>query len=155
MVASSAFWCNAMSSGVSCELCDTDGGEVLVQTGPLRIVLVDDASYPGFCRVVWTEHVREMTDLTPTQRSACMQAVCQTEEIVRQVMAPHKINLASLGNMTPHLHWHVIPRYEDDAHFPAPVWAAAVRSSSLAALAERRARLPALRLAFQRYFADK
>lgn len=142
-----------MTSLAGCELCDTDGGEVLVQTELLRIVLVDDAAYPGFCRVVWTDHLREMTDLTPSQRSACMQAVCQTEEIVRQVMTPHKVNLASLGNQTPHVHWHVIPRYEDDAHFPSPVWAAAHRTTPAAVLAQRRALLPALRLAFQRYFA--
>ena len=144
-----------MTPVAGCELCDTDGGEVLARTGPLRIVLIDDAAYPGFCRVIWTEHVKEMTDLTPVQRSICMQAVCQTEDLVRQVMAPHKINLASLGNMTPHLHWHVIPRYEDDAHFPAPVWSSAARSSLPSRLAERRAKLPALRLAFKRYFADR
>lgn len=144
-----------MISSAGCELCDTDGGEVLVQTALLRIVLVDDAAYPGFCRVVWTEHLREMTDLTPAQRSACMHAVCKTEDIVRQVMAPHKINLASLGNMTPHVHWHVIPRYEDDAHFPSPIWTAAFRTTASAVLAERRALLPALRLAFQHAFADQ
>ncbi|HXD50505.1 MAG TPA: HIT domain-containing protein, partial [Burkholderiales bacterium] len=33
-----------------------------------------------------------------------------------------KINLAAFGNMTPHLHWHVIPRNADDAHFPNPIW---------------------------------
>ena len=156
MVASNAFWCSVIrpDSDLGCELCDADGGELLVQIGPLRIVLVDDEAYPGFCRVVWTEHVREMTDLAPSQRSVCMQAVCQTEEIVRRVMAPHKVNLASLGNQTPHLHWHVIPRYEDDAHFPTPVWATAVRVTPSAVLAERRARLPALRLALQHYFAN-
>lgn len=135
-------------------MCDTDGGEVLAQTASVRIVLVDDAAYPGFCRVVWRDHVREMTDLTPTQRSACMQAVCMTEEIVRQVMAPYKVNLASLGNMTPHVHWHVIPRYQDDAHFPSPVWAAAVRTTEPVVLAERRALLPTLRQSLQRAFAD-
>jgi len=36
---------------------------------------------------------------------------------------PTKINLASLGNMVPHLHWHVIARFEGDARWPAPVWA--------------------------------
>ena len=46
---------------------------------------------------------------------------------LRTVLAPDKINLASLGNVVPHLHWHVIPRFADDAHFPAPVWAARAR----------------------------
>ncbi len=155
MAASNASWCNPMTLLAGCELCDTDGGELLAHVGPVRIVLVDDPVYPGFCRVVWTDHVREMTDLTLAQRSACMQAVCKTEDVVRQIMAPHKINLASLGNMTPHVHWHVIPRYENDAHFPSPVWAAAMRTTAPAVLAERRALLPALRLAFARAFADQ
>ena len=156
MAASNAFWCNPMvpTAGCeSCELCASDGGELLVHRGPLRIVLVNDNAYPGFCRVIWNAHVVELTDLAPAQRSACMQAVCQTEAIVREVMAPHKINLASLGNMTPHLHWHVIPRYLDDAHFPSPVWAAAVRTTPAPVLDARRERIPALRAALLRYFA--
>jgi diadenosine tetraphosphate (Ap4A) HIT family hydrolase len=54
------------------------------------------------------------------------------------------MNLASLGNVTPHLHWHVIARYADDAQFPGPIWAARQRTTDAATLAARRARLPAL-----------
>jgi diadenosine tetraphosphate (Ap4A) HIT family hydrolase len=70
--------------------------------------------------------------------------VWDVEMALRAVMAPEKVNLASLGNMTPHLHWHVIPRYADDAHFPNPVWSAAVRETDEAVLAARRALLPKL-----------
>ncbi len=51
-----------------------------------------------------------------------MRIVLVLEAILREQLKPHKINLASLGNMTPHLHWHVIPRFEADPHFPLPVW---------------------------------
>jgi diadenosine tetraphosphate (Ap4A) HIT family hydrolase len=51
-----------------------------------------------------------------------MTVVFGVEEVVRALFAPDKINLASFGNMTPHLHWHVIPRWRDDRHFPEPVW---------------------------------
>jgi diadenosine tetraphosphate (Ap4A) HIT family hydrolase len=61
--------------------------------------------------------------------------------------------VASLGNVVPHLHWHVIPRYADDAHFPAPVWAQAVRETDAAVLAQRRALLPQLKQAIERKFA--
>jgi diadenosine tetraphosphate (Ap4A) HIT family hydrolase len=44
-------------------------------------------------------------------------------------MQPDKINLASLGNVVPHLHWHVIPRFVDDPHFPNPVWGVKVRET--------------------------
>ncbi|MEC5215903.1 diadenosine tetraphosphate (Ap4A) HIT family hydrolase [Actimicrobium sp. GrIS 1.19] len=136
----------------ACELCRLDGGEVVVRTAQLRIVLVDDAQYPGFCRVIWNTHLAEMTDLVPAERSTLMAAVCKVEATLREVMAPHKVNLASLGNMVPHLHWHVIPRFTDDAHFPAPIWAAVVRVTPAQALAERLALLPALRTALLRNF---
>ena len=48
---------------LSLELCAADGGELLYHDAKLRIVLVNDADYPGFCRVIWNAHVREMTDL--------------------------------------------------------------------------------------------
>src|SRR5215218_5796555 len=110
-------------SGTACELCDQTGGEVLHHAEKLRVVLIDDAHYPGFCRVVWNEHVKEMTDLAPEDRVLLMDAVWRVEAAQRETMSPDKINVASLGNMTPHVHWHVIPRFADDAHFPGPVWA--------------------------------
>jgi len=137
----------------ACDLCDGDGGELLFNNGSLRVVLVDEPAYPGFCRVIWKGHVKEMTDLAPADRSAVMSAVWAVETAVREVMQPEKINVASLGNMTPHVHWHVIPRYPDDAHFPSPVWAEARRDSAAASLAERTALLPKLRAAIARELA--
>ncbi len=118
-----------MSNASACELCTQDGGEVIFRNASLRVVIVDDADYPGFCCVIWNAHCKEMTDLSAAQRSELMDAVFVVEGAVRKVMQPLKINLASLGNMTPHLHWHVIPRYAGDRHFPAPIWAAAQRDS--------------------------
>ena len=56
-----------------------------------------------------------------------MAAVNVVELILRAQLQPAKINLAALGNVVPHLHWHVIARFDWDARWPAPVWAAAVR----------------------------
>ncbi len=109
--------------GTACELCACPGGEAVWTDDALRVVLVDDADYPGFCRVIWNAHVREMTDLPAGQRATLMAAVFAVEQAVREAMAPDKVNLASLGNQTPHLHWHVIPRFRGDRHFPAPIWA--------------------------------
>ncbi len=136
----------------NCELCTLDGGEIIVKNQQLRVVLIDDANYPGFCRVIWNAHAKEMTDLVIADRSALMQAVCKVEQAVREVMQPDKINLASLGNMVPHLHWHVIPRYLDDAHFPQPIWAASTRSSEQ--VEQKRARLPQLRLVLLEMFKE-
>ncbi|MFZ6800799.1 HIT family protein [Undibacterium sp. Di24W] len=134
-----------------CELCAAKNEDVLVNTPKFRVILVDDANYPGFCRVIWNTHVKEMTDLAVANRSIMMQAVCKVEQAIRDVMQPDKINLASLGNMVPHLHWHVIPRYLDDAHFPNPVWAATDRVS--VEVEAKRALLPALREILRREFS--
>jgi diadenosine tetraphosphate (Ap4A) HIT family hydrolase len=92
-------------------------------------VAADEPGYPGFCRVVLERHVAEMTDLAPADRDTVMATVYAVESVLRALMSPHKINLASLGNMVPHLHWHVIPRFREDPHFPAPVWASARRTA--------------------------
>lgn len=116
-----------MDTRKNCELCTTPGGELIWQDEACRVVRVtgqEGADYPGFCRVIWQQHVREMTDLDAAQRAHLMRVVFAVESALRKLCQPHKINLASLGNMTPHVHWHVIPRWQDDRHFPAPIWAA-------------------------------
>jgi diadenosine tetraphosphate (Ap4A) HIT family hydrolase len=118
---------------MTCDFCAGPGGEVLWQDGRLRVIAVDEPGYPGFCRVVWNDHVKEMTDLDAPARACFLHAVFAVERALRDLLHPDKVNLACLGNMTPHLHWHVIPRYADDPHFPQPVWAAAVREARRAA----------------------
>ena len=113
----------------TCQLCNSEGGDLLWQDDCCRIVRVTDEAYPGFCRVILQDHLSEMTDLDPPRRERMMQAVFATEAALREMMSPDKINLASLGNMVPHLHWHVIPRFRDDRHFPNPIWGEATRAS--------------------------
>lgn len=98
------------------------GGAILWQDARCRVVHIDDPDYPGFCRVIWKAHVREMSDLSVADRTHCMRVVFAVEHVLRAALNPDKINLASLGNMVAHVHWHVIPRFADDAHFPQPVW---------------------------------
>ncbi|RQS74909.1 HIT family protein [Burkholderia sp. Bp8963] len=125
---------------MECVFCREDGGEVLWRDGALRVVLATgEHDYPGFCRVIWGTHVAEFSDLGDAERARVMDVVCAVERAVRRVMRPNKVNLASLGNMVPHVHWHVIPRFSNDAHFPQPVWAPRQRSVSDALLRQRTA----------------
>ena len=143
------------ASLLDCPLCQTIGGVLLWQGPQFRVIDAADPAYPGFTRVVWTAHVVEMTDLSAPEQLALMRAVFLVESVQRKILQPHKINLAAFGNVVPHLHWHIIPRWEDDLHFPAPVWAAAPQhdASAQAALDARKvaitSRLPAYHLALQ------
>ena len=102
---------------------------MLWQNDLCRVVRVDEPDYPGFVRVILKRHAREMSDLATGEREALMAVVFAVEAAVRETMQPDKMNLASLGNMTPHVHWHVVPRFSDDRHFPNPIWAAPQRAS--------------------------
>ena len=118
-------------SSRTCELCASTGGECLWQNTLCRIVSVGDPDYPGFCRVILNRHAAEMSDLPSAEQQELMRIVFTVEAVVRDVVKPDKINLASLGNMVPHVHWHVIPRWREDRCFPNPIWAPAQRTSTV------------------------
>jgi len=114
-----------------CELCAAESETVLWQNENCRVVLVADDDYPGFCRVIWQQHIKEMTDLKAVEQQYLMRVVFAVERALREVLQPDKINLASLGNVTPHLHWHVIPRFVADKNFPNPIWGKTQREAML------------------------
>lgn len=122
------------SNEAGCAFCRDAGGEVLFNDALCRVVLVggdEGAAFPGFCRVICNRHVREMSDLDTAEQRHLYDIVMAAERAVRAVQQPHKLNLASLGNVTPHVHWHVIPRWQDDSHFPGPIWGAALRAGTV------------------------
>lgn len=130
----------------TCPLCGPDDPaavQPLWNGGRCRVVRVlDTPDHPGFYRVIWGAHAAEFTDLSAADRAHAMDVVAAVEHALRDALTPAKINLASLGNVVPHLHWHVIARFADDAHFPQPVWAAPLRDGTARARAVR-AVLPA------------
>ena len=129
---------------MSCVLCDTDGGELVWRGDKLRVIRADEAGFPAFYRVIWNAHVAEFSDLPASDRQHCMEAVALVEKALREQLQPTKINLAALGNMVPHLHWHVIARFDWDSHFPAPVWAPPQRARDAENEHGLMQRLPAL-----------
>ncbi|MBU3577078.1 HIT family protein [Polynucleobacter sp. UK-Kesae-W10] len=126
----------------NCVLCKEalkpEEGELIWRGDDCRVVLVNDPDLPGFCRVIWNRHVAEMTDLSYGERDHLMALVFAVEEAIRHVMHPDKVNLAALGNMVPHIHWHIIPRFKDDAFFPGSAWSARTQEASLESLTMRK-----------------
>ena len=132
-----------------CPLCAADGGVPIWRGDKLRVIRAAEAGFPAFYRVVWNRHVAEFSDLSAADRSLCMEAVTVVERVLRERLSPTKINLAALGNMVAHLHWHVIARYDWDSHFPAAVWAPAQRPRDEAREAEIAHQLPEIDAALQ------
>jgi len=117
----------------NCALCKDElkpeEGQLIWRGDDCRVILVNDPDLPGFCRVIWNHHVVEMTDLSYGEREHLMTLVFAVEEAIRHVMHPDKVNIAALGNMVPHIHWHVIPRYQDDAFFPESIWSPRIQKA--------------------------
>ncbi|OGA95073.1 MAG: HIT domain-containing protein [Burkholderiales bacterium RIFCSPHIGHO2_12_FULL_61_11] len=118
-----------------CALCQSDGGLLIFRNEHLRVIQANEAGFPAFYRVVWNRHVAEFSDLSAAERDTCMNAVVIVEQVLRSELPPCKINLAALGNVVPHLHWHVMARFTWDSHFPAPVWSPQQRAPALDKLA--------------------
>lgn len=127
-----------------CPLCEGTGGQLVWQGPQARVIRAQEEGFPAFYRVVWTAHAAEFSDLSAAERTECMELVATVERVLRDHLAPDKINLAALGNMVAHLHWHVIARWRWDSHFPASVWAAPQRQRDLAQEALVQARLEAV-----------
>ena len=127
-----------------CELCERAGGLLLWSEGAWRVVRVEDPDFPAYYRVICNHHVREFSDLLAPERQRCMDIVCAIERVLVERVAPTKVNLAAFGNVVPHLHWHVIGRFDWDSHFPQPVWGVRHREPETGRLAELAAALPSL-----------
>jgi diadenosine tetraphosphate (Ap4A) HIT family hydrolase len=125
-----------------CPLCEGPGGLLVYSGAKLRVIRANEAGFPAFYRVIWNDHVAEFTDLASHDRAECMEAVARVESVLREKLRPDKINLAALGNVVPHLHWHVIARFAWDSHFPSPVWAESRHAPDSSRVAELEQRLP-------------
>ena len=142
----------------NCVLCKDElkpeEGQLIWRGDDCRVILVNDPDLPGFCRVVWNRHVAEMTDLTHGERDHLMTLVFAVEEAIRHVMHPEKVNIAALGNMVPHIHWHVIPRFKDDAFFPGSSWSKKTQETKEAVLEARRKKAQELPAAIKAAIAN-
>lgn len=133
----------ASTAPAGCPLCDGLGGALVWQGRNARVIRAQEEGFPAFYRVVWTAHAAEFTDLSAAERAECMELVAAVERVLRDRLSPDKVNLAALGNMVAHLHWHVIARWRWDSHFPGSVWAAVQRPRDPAREAEVQAQLDA------------
>ncbi len=101
---------------MNCPLCNAQNEDIIYENTLFRIVLVDEI--PGYIRVITQKHIKEFSELSDDEAVEIITAVKKTEKAMIEFLKPDKINIASLGNMVPHLHIHMIPRYENDPWWP-------------------------------------
>lgn len=70
--------------------------------------------YPGYCLLIFKNHVRELHELLPTVRKGLFDELMICGEAINQSFTPWKLNYACYGNLVEHIHWHIIPRYASE-----------------------------------------
>lgn len=116
-----------------CPLCaDPSKGMTLIADGEItRAYLQPSASFRGYCILVLKRHAVELDDLSPEERTALIEDIARVARAIRSVCSPAKLNYEILGNVVPHIHVHVIPRYTSDPTWDRAAWFALPDEDSL------------------------
>lgn len=109
----------------TCPMCSKWTDEPALQIAELaltRVCLNRDQFFPGYCFVYTKDHVTELFHLEDEVRNRVMGEVSRVARALFQAFNPEKINYELLGNMVPHMHWHLLPRFATDPLWPRPHW---------------------------------
>jgi diadenosine tetraphosphate (Ap4A) HIT family hydrolase len=106
-----------------CHRWDVDHDLQIVELPHSYIILNRDQFFPGYTLLFTKEHAIELFQLEPNVRGAVMEEVSAVAQALFTVFSPAKINYELLGNMVPHIHWHIVPRFTSETLWPRPIWA--------------------------------
>jgi diadenosine tetraphosphate (Ap4A) HIT family hydrolase len=121
-----------------CDRYGGSGGELHIADLDLsRVFLHEDQFFPGYVLLVLRRHVTELYDLSATERATLMEEVSRVAQALARVFRPVKMNYELLGNLVPHIHWHLVPRLATDPGLRGPFWAVEHRPAPLAPAAAR------------------
>ena len=105
--------------------------EFVTTLSECQVVLADEQLYRGYCILFLREHVEHLSDLSFDRQQRVWDDVARVAAAVRKTVEPVRLNYACLGNLTTHVHWHVIPRHADDPEPLHPIWVRSVSERRL------------------------
>jgi diadenosine tetraphosphate (Ap4A) HIT family hydrolase len=109
-----------------CPMCrrwDTDSDLRIIELPHSYVILNRDQYFPGYTLLFTKSHVTELFHLDRDVRAALMEELSLVAEALYTIYTPDKINYELLGNMVPHIHWHIVPRFSSEPLWPRPIWA--------------------------------
>lgn len=91
------------------------------------LVVGDHQFHKGYCLLLLKEHVRELHELDPAVFLALSGELLRAGRAIAEAFKPWKMNYSCYGNVDPHIHWHLFPRYESDPDHQNHPWLHAAR----------------------------
>lgn len=110
---------------MNCPMCrrwEEDTDQRIIELEQSYVVLNRDQFFPGYTLLFTKQHVTELFHLEDHARRVLMDEVSSVAAALATVYQPTKINYELLGNMVPHIHWHLVPRFDDEPLWPQPIW---------------------------------
>jgi len=101
---------------MACPLCNPKNEDIIFENELLRVILVDEI--PGYVRVITQKHIKELSELSDNEAIRLTLVIKKIEKAIIKILSPDKVNIAMLGNMVPHLHIHIIPRFINGPWWP-------------------------------------
>ena len=100
-----------------------DSWDLVAKLGISSLYLAKNQTYRGQCVLIFdARHAARPDELTAQEWAAFCADLYAAQGAVMRAVRPDHINIESLGNVVPHLHWHVVPRRLGDPRWGAPVW---------------------------------
>ena len=124
----SAISWNDRKSGKVCPFCgarpdESDAWSKVIKLSVSSLYLQKIQTYRGYGVLVFDpRHATRLTDLSPQEWQALGNDIYVAQRAIERIAKPDHVNVATLGNIVPHLHWHIIPRFEGDSRWGAPIW---------------------------------
>ena len=105
-----------------CQRWNDDSDLRVIELRHSFVTLNRDQFFPGYALLFTKRHITELFHLGSQERSELMDEASRVAEALYTIFQPDKINYELLGNMVPHMHWHIIPRFASDPLWPRPIW---------------------------------
>jgi ATP adenylyltransferase len=143
------------STPKSCPLClprpdDCDHWLVVAKLSVSTLYLDRNQTYRGHCQLVHDgAHVDGLENLPRDEFSRLADDLHCAAGAISRVCHPDRMNYASLGNVVPHLHWHLVPRYKGDPRWGAPIYTSNLADMPVTRLSDEQYRLLAQELNLQ------
>lgn len=91
-----------------------------LETKYTRVFLNRDQKHIGRCVVEFKEHKTEYFELTEEERVDFFDTVSRVSKAIYNAFGADKINYATFGDLVPHVHMHIVPKYKDGLQWGSP-----------------------------------
>jgi diadenosine tetraphosphate (Ap4A) HIT family hydrolase len=114
-----------MSELPDCLYCRKDQRlrDLMIEVATLEVstlYLFKEQTHRGRCVVAYRAHVNELFELPEGELTLFMRDVTRAAKAIKNAFGPNKINYGAYSDKLPHLHMHLVPKYEGGAAWGAP-----------------------------------